>query len=262
VSDLTRPPGPIVLRGDAPRAVGWTVFKKSLRVETADARARGLCGSVEVVPVRTFAQRGWALMLDRPSDHQAVLHGADGRSVTVDLRPGRHEPAPIREFDRDGQTWHMAPADLGMRYRTISTIAPYRPHDPARGWFGSSSEGGFLVTKQWTELTVTATGPEPHQHDVMIVRCERASRLTGWHTVAEGRDQAGDYRESSGLVTPAYRQHSAFGRDFDRWLTRAALWSIRDEDPSDIAHIDVTPGSLSWEAYFAEMEALKAERAR
>jgi hypothetical protein len=259
---MTPPPGPVVLRGDAARSVCWTVFKKGLRVEAESARVRGLLGRAEVVSVRTFLQRGWALMTDRPADHRVVLLGTDGRPVTVDLRPDVREPAPVRLFDWDGRTWSMTPADLGMRHRTISTIAPYRPHDPSRGWFGAPSEGGFLITKAWTELTVTATGPQPHQHDVMIVRCPRDSRLTGWHSVAEGREQVGDYHQSSGLITPAYRHDSHFSPDFDRWLATAALWAIRDEDPADVPDIDVPPSSADWWAYVDDMDAQKAERAR
>lgn len=262
MSNMTPPPSPVVLRGEAVRAVCWSPYKKQVRADIASARARGLSGPVEVVPVRTFLQHGYALMRDRPADHKVVLLGEGDHPASVDLRPGRGAPAPVREFDRDGQTWRMEPADGCLVHRSISTIAPYRRHDPSRGWFGSTCEGGYLITKEWTELTICATGPQPHQHDAMLVRCERSGRLTDWRCVAEGRDQVVEYRRSSGLDIPHERPGATFGSAFSAWLAQAALWTIRDENPETIPVIEVAPGSQAWERYFEEKDALKAERAR
>ena len=259
---MTPPPGQVALRGEALRTVLWSPYKKDVRAALAAARARGLSGPVQVVPVRTFLQRGYAVMRDRPADHTVVLLGEDDRPVSVDLCPGRREPAPVREFDRDGRTWHMKPADGCLVHRSISTIAPYQPHDPSRGWFGSTCEGGFLTTTEWTELTIHAAGPEPHQHDAMLVRCERSGRLTDWCCVAQGRDQVVEYRRSSGLEIPNERPNATFGGEFNAWLAKATLWTIRDEDPDAIPVIDTMPGSHAWEQYFDEKDALKAERAR
>jgi hypothetical protein len=262
VSNMTPPPTHVALCGEAIRTVRWSPYKKDVRADLSAARTRGLSGPVEVVPVRTFLQRGWALMRDRPADHTVVLLGEDERPVTVDLRPGRGAPAPVREFDRDGRTWRMQPADGCLIHRSISTIASYRPHDPSRGWFSSTCEGGFLVTKEWTEATITAAGPESQQHDAMLVRCERSGRLTDWRCVAQGRDQIVEYRRSSGLDIPYERPNATFGRGFDAWLAQAALWTIRDEDPEAIPVLDTAPGSRTWERFFEEKDALKAERAR
>lgn len=262
MSNMTPPPSHVTLRGEVLRAVRWSPYKKQVRADLAAARTRGLSGPVEVVPVRTFLQLGYALMRDRPADHTVVLLGEDDHPVSVDLRPGRAAPAPVREFDRDGQIWHMKPADGCLVHRSVSTIAPYRPHDPSRGWFGSASEGGFLITKEWTELTICATGPQPDQHDAMLVRCERSARLTDWRCVAQGRDQVVEYRRSSGLDIPHERPNATFDSGFNAWLAQAALWTIRDEDPEAVPLIDTTPGSQGWERYFEKKDALKAERAR
>ena len=262
MTDMTRPPTPVALHGELLHTVAWSPYKKDVRAALAAARTRGLSGPVQVVPVRTFLQRGWALMRDRPADHTVVLLGQDDRRVHADLRPARSAPAPVREFDRDGRTWRMEPVDGSLIHRSVSTIAPYRPHNPSRGWFGSPCEGGFLITKEWTELTIRATGPEPNQHDAMLVRCARSGRLTDWRCVAQGPDQIVKYRRSSGLAIPAEHSDATFVGAFNNWLAQAALWTIRDEGPDVIPVIDVSPGSAAWEAYFEEMDALKAERAR
>lgn len=260
MSNMTSPPTPVDLHGDMARTVCWTLYKKDLRAEAVSARSRAGIGAAEVVPVRTFRQRGWALMIDRPDDHRAVLLGVGGRGIAVDLRPATREPAPVREYQRDGQTWCMSPADLCLRHRSISTIDPSRRHE--HGWWGPPHWGGDLVTQHWTELTLRATGPQPHQHETMIVRCSRTARLTGWHAVAEDRLQVAEYHESSGLVTPAYRANSGFAPGFDRWLARAALWAIRNEDPAKIPVIDVPPTAKDWDAYADARIALETGCAR
>ena len=156
----------------------------------------------------------------------------------------------------------MEPADGSLIHRSISAIVSYRPHDPSRGWFGSTCKDGFLITTEWTELTIHATGPEPHRRDAMLVRCERSGRLTDWRCVAQGRDQVVEYRRSSGLDIPHERPNATFGGEFDAWLAQAALWTIRDEDPEAIPVIDIKPGSQAWDAYFEERDSLRAERAR
>ncbi len=95
MSNMTPPPSPVTLRGEVLHAVRWSPYKKQVRADLAATRARGLSGPVEVVPVRTFLQRGYALIRDparTPHD-----------PVSVDLRPGRAATAPVCKFDRDGQ---------------------------------------------------------------------------------------------------------------------------------------------------------------
>lgn len=215
----------IYLGGQSPKHASWAPHKKEL-LATVGGRY-----SDRITRVHTRFERGYGVLLELTGDHTALLLGAQGEPVEVDLRYNLDKTYP--GHSNGTGDWAVRAALLRRRIlHPLVTGVQLSPRD----------REPVVDTVEITELELLLH--DPCGSVLPLIACSK-DHLRTWSLPAQGFEEVSEYRWNLGRGALCAGSTSAAT---GAWLTRVALLALRDlaNQGEDVEVREIAPDWWGW----------------